>query len=241
MDDYCPAGAATRFFGRGDTHTITAFHGGLFAAMNKPTVAGTSDDPTRRSQAATAHLLEARRDPKRFARFYEQEHRDLFRYLRAQVLCPEIAADLTAETFAKALVGLRRFDPKRGNGRQWLYGIARNELRAWVRDGQVSRRFRERVGLQIIQFTEIDEALIDHRIDVAGLLERSRLAFEALDASDRELVQLRVVDGLDYASIAARIGCTAATARVRAYRALARLRAEVLDSDTAPLASEARL
>lgn len=205
--------------------------------MNERTVTGARCEPTGRSQEATGHLLEARRDPTRFGLFFEQEHPDLFRRMRMLVPCPEIAADLTAETFAQALVGLRRFDPERGNGRQWLYGIARNELRRWMREGEVSRRYRKRIGIQTAQFTEIDEALIDERVDAAELLERSRVAFDALDRDDRELVRLRVVDGLDYASIAARIDCPATTARVRAFRALARLRVTVLESCPSPLRS----
>ena len=37
---------------------------------------------------------------------------------------PELAADLTAETFAAALVSVRRFDPARGPAVAWLLGIA---------------------------------------------------------------------------------------------------------------------
>ena len=46
----------------------------------------------------------------------------------------DIAADLTAETFAAALASARSFDPEQGNARGWLFGIARHQLAdAWER------------------------------------------------------------------------------------------------------------
>ena len=51
----------------------------------------------------------------------------------------ELAADLTAETFAAALVARARFDPGRGSASAWLYGIALNKL------ARVERRAKERL------------------------------------------------------------------------------------------------
>jgi DNA-directed RNA polymerase specialized sigma24 family protein len=36
----------------------------------------------------------------------------------------ELAADLTAETFAAALAARARFDPGRGSASAWLFGLA---------------------------------------------------------------------------------------------------------------------
>ena len=37
---------------------------------------------------------------------------------------PHTVADLTSETFVRAVDGFARFDPRRGSDRAWLFGIA---------------------------------------------------------------------------------------------------------------------
>jgi RNA polymerase sigma-70 factor (ECF subfamily) len=172
-------------------------------------------------------LVAARRDPSSFAAFYRDQHADLFRFLYRQVLCPEIAADLTAETFAIALAHIGRFDPARGDAPQWLRGIARNRVRAWARSGAVAAKARQRLGMTTPLFTEVDTAMIDERHDAGPLLAAVRAALESMKPVDREVIQLRVVDGLGYEMIAARLGCSPGAARVRCSRALARLRADL--------------
>ena len=49
------------------------------------------------------------------------------RYLRRRVAEPEVAFDLTAETFAAALVSLGRYEPGRGPAAGWLVGIAQQQ------------------------------------------------------------------------------------------------------------------
>ncbi len=75
-------------------------------------------------------LLAAREDPDAFGEFYRRHAVAVERWLRSQTPDMSTAADLTAETFAQALVSLRRF---RGGSdeaaRAWLYGIARNLAR----------------------------------------------------------------------------------------------------------------
>jgi DNA-directed RNA polymerase specialized sigma24 family protein len=59
-------------------------------------------------------------DPEDFGRFYAL-HEDyvLAMFLRRGAR-PEAAADLMAETFARALAARRTFDPARGEPRSWL-------------------------------------------------------------------------------------------------------------------------
>ena len=71
-------------------------------------------------------LANAARDRAAFAAFYERHERDVLGFFGAVTRRPELAADLTAETFAAALDGVAQFDPERGNARMWLFGIARN-------------------------------------------------------------------------------------------------------------------
>src|ERR687894_328491 len=49
-----------------------------------------------------ALLTASRRDPEAFGAFYRRHERAVFAYFRRRVPTPELAADLTAETFAAA-------------------------------------------------------------------------------------------------------------------------------------------
>ncbi len=60
------------------------------------------------------------------------------------------AADLTAETFAQALVSLGRFrGPTDESARGWLYGIARNLVRRYHRRGRVELATCQKLGIQL--------------------------------------------------------------------------------------------
>jgi RNA polymerase sigma-70 factor, ECF subfamily len=101
-----------------------------------------------------ALLLAAADDPEAFARFYRAHVRGVIAYFRRRVGDAELAADLTAETFAAALAGRWRFAPERGPAAAWLYGIARRQLVTFHRRGHVERRARRRMGMARIELTD---------------------------------------------------------------------------------------
>src|SRR5215207_6900931 len=63
-------------------------------------------------------------EPGSFAVFYRRHVEDLVAFFMRRTRNAELAADLTAETFAAALVARARFDPGRGSASAWLFGIA---------------------------------------------------------------------------------------------------------------------
>lgn len=66
-------------------------------------------------------LLDAsRREPAAFGVFYERHEERMLRYFVSRVGDAEIAADLTAETFAAALAGAHRFRARKGPAVAWL-------------------------------------------------------------------------------------------------------------------------
>jgi len=88
-----------------------------------------------------ALLRAARTDSRAFEAFYERWAPPLHGWLRARLKDPESANDLTAETFAAALVGLGRFRGERpGEGVAWLWGIARNLLHQHYRTSRLDPR-----------------------------------------------------------------------------------------------------
>jgi DNA-directed RNA polymerase specialized sigma24 family protein len=92
-------------------------------------------------------LAAVRHEPEAFGVFYRRHVDGLLGYFVRRTRDAELAADLTAETFAAALDGLRRFDARRGPAVAWLYGIARHRLATALRRGAVEDRARRRLGM----------------------------------------------------------------------------------------------
>src|SRR3954469_1080884 len=92
-------------------------------------------------------LSAARSDPAAFGAFYGRFEERLLRYFLSRVGDAEVAADLTAETFAAALASVGRFRPSKGAAGAWLFGIAHNTLAVRARRGRVEAPPRPRCGL----------------------------------------------------------------------------------------------
>src|SRR4051794_9271266 len=96
----------------------------------------------------------ARGDGDAFASFYRRHLQLVLAYFRRRVDQPELAFDLTAETFAAALVASRRY--RGGEPLGWLLGIARNKLLESLRRGRVEAAARRALALQPIALDDSD-------------------------------------------------------------------------------------
>jgi RNA polymerase sigma-70 factor (ECF subfamily) len=70
--------------------------------------------------------LRAGTDREAQAQFYLRHREAVFRYLRARCRDEDVALDLTAMSFEKALAALPRYQPGTAGVRAWLLRIARN-------------------------------------------------------------------------------------------------------------------
>ena len=88
-------------------------------------------------EPSDAELLQrSATDRRAFGVFYERHERSVLGFLGGATRSADLAADLTAETFAAALESVERFDPARGTPSLWLFGIARNVLASSARRGR---------------------------------------------------------------------------------------------------------
>ena len=169
-------------------------------------------------------LAATRSQPEAFAVFYRRHAAGVLAYFARRTRCAEIAADLTAETFAAALDGAHRHRPDRGPAVAWLYGIARRQLAHAAQKGAVEDRARTRLGMQPIPLT--DEAL-DRVEALAAANAASPLLHQGLaelPAEQREAVLARVLDEDEYADIARRAATSESVIRKRVSRGLTGLR-----------------
>ena len=66
----------------------------------------------------------------------------LMGYFARRCRDPQTVADLTSETFVRAVDGFAGFDPRRGSDRAWLFGIA---ARVFARHCELSASSRDAV------------------------------------------------------------------------------------------------
>ena len=158
-------------------------------------------------------------DPAGFSDLYTRHVADVYGWLSRRLAWA--ASDLTAETFARALLSRDRFrDDHDGSALPWLLGIARNVLLETIRQDRIETRARERLGLPLDLATEDGFTAIEDRLSPRLALERR---LDALPAGEREALQLRVIDELAYDQVAEKLDIRPTAARLRVSRALRRL------------------
>ena len=168
-----------------------------------------------------AELLHAARtDAQAFRELYDRHASRIYGYHLRRSGDADAAHDLTAETFAQAWLSRRRFrDRAAGSAVPWLFGIARNVLLMSVRRRRLERSACERLAILERLDTEPaaaepDESWLD------GLDE----AFASLPDGQRDAISLRVGADLDYEAVAAALGTSPPSARLRVHRGLTTLR-----------------
>jgi RNA polymerase sigma-70 factor (ECF subfamily) len=167
--------------------------------------------------ATDAELMDAVRagDPSAIGVLFDRHHARLFAFFARLTGRRDASEDLVQETFVRIL----KYSPGfRGDGELvvWMYRIARNVFADSWRDRRPAEPLDEEradPGSTALERLERDEEL--------GLLER---ALAELPAGERELLVLCRFEGLRYDEIGELLGCSAGAAKVRAHRALARLR-----------------
>jgi RNA polymerase sigma-70 factor (ECF subfamily) len=138
----------------------------------------------------------------------------------------ELAADLSSEVFAAALIHAHRYRAEQGPPIAWLLGIARNKLLESRRAGRVESRARRRLGLAVVELTDDDLA----RVEELSSLDSAAVELAAqLPDEQRRAVLGRIVEERSYEQLAAELRCSPAVVRKRVSRGLNALRAQMED------------
>lgn len=156
--------------------------------------------------------------------WYNADMPSLFGYLLYQAQDRDLAQEITASTCLRALERLDQFDPKRGKLKDWMFGIARNQLREHLRS---QRRQPAQVTLsdaaECLVTDEGFELDYDQRETFLEVLSH----IDSLGEREREIIALRYGAGLSNAEIAPMLGITSNHVAVLLGRAIATLKDKV--------------
>jgi RNA polymerase sigma-70 factor (ECF subfamily) len=138
---------------------------------------------------------------------------------------PQVVADLTSETFVRAVGAFAGFDPGRGSARAWVFGIASH---VYARHCEQTANGRAAVaqlaGRRALETDDIEE--------LAGRIDAERAGRELIERCDRlselERAAIELVDlaGLTPKEAATALGVSRVVLRKRLSRARHRLRKE---------------
>jgi RNA polymerase sigma-70 factor (ECF subfamily) len=175
------------------------------------------------ADTADAILIErSLREPQQFGGVFDRHWSSIHAFCTSRA--GAVGEDIAADVFRLAFDRRRRYDPRLGGARSWLYGIATNLLRHHFRSAQRG----DRAGRRALALAECEtsEQPID-RLEAQLLGPRLAAALEALAPLDREALLLLAWAELDYREIARALDVPVGTVRSRIHRARVRVRTHI--------------
>jgi len=158
-------------------------------------------------------------DERALGALVDRHYEVVYRVALSLVSEPELAADVTQDTFLKAVRGLDGF---RGEStfRTWVLSIAYNEAKAALR----TRGRRNETGLDAVGPVSSGEDSPEELAIRAREAARARDMLEELPEKQRLSVALRIDEGLSFREIGALIGSSEGAARVNYFHGVRKLR-----------------
>lgn len=158
-----------------------------------------------------------------FDRLYRSSRDDVYAYVAGMLRDGPAAEEVTATAFERAYRKRSRFDPRRGEPRAWLFGIARNaaldELRRRGRQAELAA-----------EPADLEAAAVEAGAESSERRLALSAALATLAPRERELIALKFFAGLANAEIAAVIGVSESNAGTKLHRAVTKLR-EAFDGE----------
>jgi RNA polymerase sigma-70 factor (ECF subfamily) len=182
-------------------------------------------------QAEEELLARARHCPEAFGQLYNQNYPAILNYCLRRTGDAELAQDITAETFVKALKNIGRFEwRKSGSFSAWLYRIAGNELASYFRKGQyraVSLEYlRESQGFDPASRQELEAELIAAQEKLARHQEflACQQQIKELPVKYQEVIALHFFAGKSHQEMSEILGKPVGTVKSLLHRGLEKLR-----------------
>jgi RNA polymerase sigma-70 factor (ECF subfamily) len=168
-------------------------------------------------------------DLQAFERLFEQYHRGIYNAVYQMVRSDADAADLTQDVFVRAWKALPRLEAPEAFV-SWLYRIATNLTRNWIRDNSRVRQEsldqpfgsdEEESGPREVADVRADPAAVTQTRAVQETVQR---AIQGLSPDHRMVVTLHHLEGVPVEEIAKVMHCSVGTVKSRLSRARDSLR-----------------
>ncbi|MDZ7605079.1 MAG: sigma-70 family RNA polymerase sigma factor [Cyclobacteriaceae bacterium] len=164
-------------------------------------------------------VRQAMKNPAVFQTLYDRYFTRIFHFIFRRIDDEQITADLTSQTFLKALGNLRKYTFRGVPFSAWLYRIAANEVNRHYRNTRQKMVFS-------IDEEEFELLLSHHTTEETEELDAEYVIGQMRTMSETEIqvLELRFFENKSFAEIAYILDITEANAKMRTYRAVEKLR-----------------
>jgi RNA polymerase sigma-70 factor, ECF subfamily len=170
------------------------------------------------------YRVQVKQDPEAFAKIYDRYVTAIYRFVILKLPRKQDAEDITAETFTKFWQYLQS-QKKVKSVRAFLYQIARNLIADFYRTRKIDE------SLEVVTFGADDtsntvyegsygKAYMEARTELSLILNH----LDKLKDSYRDVLALRLIDGLSFTDIATILDKTPGNVRVIYYRGMKALK-----------------
>ncbi|MDO8260569.1 MAG: RNA polymerase sigma factor [Candidatus Magasanikbacteria bacterium] len=155
-----------------------------------------------------------------FALLYDTYIDKIYSFIYYRTQHKESAEDLTSRVFMKALEKINTFDTEQGYFSAWLYRIARNSV--------IDHYRAKKNEVDIADIWDLSDGQdIERDIDTREKLKNVDAYLKTLKSEQREIIIMRVWQGMSYQEIAKVLGKSEASCKMTYSRALAKLKQEM--------------
>lgn len=164
-------------------------------------------------------ILKSQADPEAFRPLYEKYFKRIFLFIHHRIGEKTLSADITSQVFLKALLNLNKFSFRGLPFSAWLFRIALNECNDFFRKNKRHR------------LVSLEDGMIDHLYEeltaearLEDLQQRLPSILEKLDVDELQIIELRFFEQRPFKEVADILGITETYAKVKVYRALAKMK-----------------
>lgn len=155
----------------------------------------------------------------RFAEIYDIYIKKIYNFIYYRTGHKQTAEDITSTVFLKAMQKINSFDSTQGKFSSWLYRIARNSVIDHYRTKKDVANIDD-----IWDLGQSDN--LAHRLDAHLKLEDIQQYMQQFSKQQRQIIIMRVWDGLSYQVIAEITGKSQASLKMTVSRILGKIRKE---------------
>lgn len=159
-------------------------------------------------------------DNEAFAALYDMYVDKIYKFIYYRTHHRETAEDLTSVVFTKAFAKFASFETS-ARFSSWIFTIARNTVFDHYRTHKSASDIEEAYDLA-------DKTNITHDYETKEQLEEARKYLEQLPPEQRDLVIMRLWDGLSYQEISEIMGKNEASLRVNFSRIIGKMQKEMV-------------
>lgn len=156
-------------------------------------------------------------DLSQFGELYSSYVRKIYDFIYYRTHHKETAEDITSKVFIRTMEKIGHYDPAKGSFSSWLYRLAKNA----IYDHFQSLKFVENID-DIWDLSTSENIVRDS--DAKMKLEKIEKYLKTLKPDQREIIIMRVWDGLSYKEISEILNKSEGSLKVAFARAISKIR-----------------